>query len=164
MKKTFIAALLMAGLATSGMAQGRVNQVQSKDGGRGEKGRHRVESPEQQARKATERLDRELSLTEKQRSEVYKIHLDRAKNMAISREKAQKQRLKEIKKMESERSDSEKKLNRILNSQQQAKYASLKQSRAEKFKDRRAYSSKKRGDMARRDSSNRSRASVRPGR
>lgn len=161
MKKTFIAALLLAGLATSGMAQVKGNRVQAKDG---ERGRHRVENPEKQAQVATDRLDKQLNLTDKQKSEVYKINLERARNMAVSREKARKQRLQEIKKMKDERADTEKKLNRVLNSEQKAKYASLQKSRADRFKDRKDRDHKRKGNVARRDSSNRGRVAVRPGR
>lgn len=163
MKKTLIAAVLLAGLATSGMAQEKANRIQTRHGGQIERGRHKTESPEQQARSATDRLNKQLSLTDKQASEVYKINLDRAKNMAVAREKAQKQRLQEMKKIESERADSEKRLNRVLNNEQQAKYASLKNSRAERFKDRKGRSDKKQKNVARRDSSNRARAAVRSG-
>lgn len=164
MKKTIIAAVLLAGLATSGMAQEKANRVQTRHGGQNDRGRNKIESPEQQARLATDRMDKQLSLTDKQKSEVYKINLNRAKNMAVAREKAQKQRLQEIKKMESERAESEKKLNRVLNNEQQAKYASLKKSREEKFKNRKGRFDRKKGIVAKRDSSNRGRTAARSGR
>ena len=107
MKKTLIAAVLLAGLATSGMAQEKSNRAQARHGGQFEKSRNKMASPEQQARQATDRLDKQLSLTDKQKSEVYKINLDRAKNMAVAREKAQKQRLQQLKKIESERAAGE---------------------------------------------------------
>lgn len=160
MKKTLIAAVLLAGLATSGMAQEKGNRVQSRQF---ERGRDRTVSPEQQARQATDRLDKQLSLSDKQKSEVYKINLDRAKNMAVAREKAQKQRLKQLKKMESERADNDKKLSRVLNSEQQAKYASMKKKRSDKFRERKDRSDKKQRNVARRDSGNRGRVAVRPG-
>src|SRR5690349_16906282 len=163
MKKTLIAAVLLAGLATSGMAQEKANRVQARHGGQFERGRDRVASPEQQARQATDKLDKQLSLTDKQKSEVYKINLDRARNMAVAREKAQKQRLQQLKKMESERANNDKKLNRVLNSEQQAKYASLKKSRAEKFRDRKGRSDKKQRNVAKRGSGNRGRVAARPG-
>ncbi|PRY53784.1 hypothetical protein B0I27_103254 [Arcticibacter pallidicorallinus] len=158
MKKTLIAALLLAGLATSGIAQEKAKRTQNRHGGqleRFERGRNRIASPEQQARQATDRLDKQLSLSDKQKSEVYKINLKRAKNMAVAREKSQKQRLQQLKQMESERADNEKRLSRVLNSQQQAKYASLKQSRAEKLRDRKGSSIKRQKNVAKRDSSNR---------
>lgn len=167
MKKTLIAALLLAGLATSGIAQEKANRAQSRHGGkleRPERGRNRIVSPEQQARQATDRLDKQLSLTDKQKSEVYKINLKRAKNMAVAREKSQKQRLKQLRQIESERADNDKRLSRVLNSEQQTKYASLKKSRAEKFRDRKGRSVKKQRNVARRDSSNRAGVAVRPGR
>lgn len=163
MKKTLIAAVLLAGLATSGIAQEKANRIQARHGGQNEKGRNRIESPEQQARLATDRMDKQLSLTDKQKSEVYKINLDRAKNMSVAREKAQKQRLQEWKKMESERADNEKRLNRVLNNEQQAKFASLKKSREEKFKNRKGRFDKKKGVVAKRDSSNRGRTAARSG-
>lgn len=161
MKKTLIAAVLLAGLATSGMAQEKANRT--RHGGQNERSRNRIESPEQQARLATDRMDKQLSLTDKQKSEVYRINLDRAKNMSVAREKAQKQRLQEWKKMESERADNEKRLNRVLNNEQQAKYASLKKSREEKFKNRKGRFDKKKGVVAKRDSSNRGRTAARSG-
>lgn len=166
MKKTFIVALLLAGLATSGIAQEKGNRTQTKRSGhseRVERGRNRILSPEQQARQATDRLDKQLSLTDKQKSEVYKINLKRAKNMAVAREKAQKQRLQQLKQMESERADNDKRLNRVLNSEQQAKYASLKKTKTDKFRDRKGHSVKKQRNVARRDSSNRGNAVIRRG-
>lgn len=160
MKKTLIAAVLLAGLATSGMAQEKANRAQTRQI---ERSRDRIVSPEQQARQATDRLDKQLSLSDKQKSEVYKINLERAKNMAVAREKAHKQRLQELKKMESERTNNDKKINRVLNSEQQAKYASLKKKRADKFSERKNHSDRKQRNVARRDSGNRGRVSVKPG-
>lgn len=162
MKKTLIAAVLLAGLATSGIAQDRIGRNDHRGDSNRDKGRNRVESPEKQARLATDRLDKQLDLTDKQKSEVYKLNLDRAKNMAVSREKAKKQRLEQMKRMESERNDNEKKLNRILNSDQQAKYASLKKSRADKFRNGRKQSDRKQRNVSRRDSSNRPGVIARP--
>lgn len=159
MKKIIIAALLIAGIATTGFSQERSDRSKGKDGQRRERVSQRIQNPEERARLATDKLEKELSLTEKQKSEVYKINLDRAKKVSKSHELAQKQREDQRKKMQNEFVSSEKKLNNILNSEQRNKYASLKESRSKKFNDHKGQF-KKGEKNVRRDTSGRGRASI----
>ncbi|EOR94871.1 hypothetical protein ADIARSV_1976 [Arcticibacter svalbardensis MN12-7] len=129
MKKSIITALLFAGFATAGFSQERnIQRVDRND--------KRMESPEQQSRLATDRMDKQLSLSENQKTQIYNLNLDRAKKMNKAHEKAEKQRMEQHKKMQAEHASSDRKINSVLSPAQQSKYASLKKERADKFKGR----------------------------
>lgn len=153
MKKLIITALLFAGLATAGFSQERNAQHV-------ERNNKRMESPEQRARLMTDRMDKQLVLSEKQKTQIYNLNLDRAKKMTKAHEKAEKQRLEQHKQMQAEQASSDKKINSVLNSDQQRKYASLKKERADKFKGRRGNPNKRNKKLADRDSSQRNRPSL----
>ncbi|WP_069660834.1 hypothetical protein [Arcticibacter eurypsychrophilus] len=131
MKNLIITALLFAGFATAGFSQERNTQ-------RLERNNKRIESPEQRARLATDRMDKQLVLSEKQKTQIYNLNLNRAKKMTKAHEKAEKQRMEQHKQMLVEHASSDRKINSVLSPAQQSKYASLKKGRADKFKGRRS--------------------------
>ena len=152
MKKSIITALLFAGFATAGFSQERNAQ-------RVERNDKRMESPEQRARLTTDRMDKQLSLSEKQKTQIYNLNLDRARKMTKAHEKAEKQRMEQHKQMQAERASSDRKINSILSPAQQSKYASLKKDRADKFKGRRGNPNRRNKNVADRDASPKNRPS-----
>jgi protein CpxP len=93
-------------------------------------------NPEQRAERVASQLQEQLSLTDKQKAEVYKIEVEKLKKQAESR----KDRSQEMKKLsesrKAEMKESEEKLAKILTADQKAKYESMKAERKEKMKDR----------------------------
>ena len=124
MKKLILAALLITGISVTGFSQDRA--------------RHTKKTPEQRAQFMTDAMDKKLSLSDKQRSEIYKVHLDRARDMEKNHSEAMKRGEKDRSKMKGQFEASEKKIDRILNSSQKKAYAELKAQRHEKGKHHKA--------------------------
>ena len=110
--------LLITALVTGVIASGYSQQQKHDRSQRPERTERRQQAPEERAKRYADHLDKQLNLTEKQEKEVYALHL---KNINV-RDRVQKNRLeqrqKDLKKMRSERDESERRLNKILSPNQ----------------------------------------------
>ncbi len=120
MKKIIFTALLFVGFTTLGFSQDRPQREKK--------------TPEERAQLMTDNLAKKLSLTEKQKSEVYKINLDRAKEMDKSFAKSKDERKQAFEQQKKQFEASEEKLNKVLTDDQKKTYAELKAQRMERMK------------------------------
>lgn len=120
MKKIIFTALLFMGFATAGFSQERPQREKK--------------TPEERAQLMTDNLAKKLSLTDKQKSEVYKINLDRAKEINKSMTKTSEERKKAFEQQKKQFQASEEKINKVLTDDQKKTYAELKTRRTEKMK------------------------------
>lgn len=116
MKQLILSAILFLGITTTGFSQERNQRVQK--------------SPEGKAQRMTDALDHKLSLTDKQKAEIYKINLDRAQSAGDF--KKNKREVSSQRKAQFE--VNENKILNVLNAEQKASYNELKAQRLEKFK------------------------------
>lgn len=116
MKKLLLTALLFAGIATTGFSQAGPRQERT---------------PEQRAQMMTEGLAKRLTLTDQQKSEVYKINLDRANQMTKFRELSQEDRKKEMSKMKELSDASEAKILALLTDDQKKAFKEMQEKRKE---------------------------------
>jgi Spy/CpxP family protein refolding chaperone len=93
-------------------------------------------NPEQRAERVASQLQEKLSLTDAQKSEVYKIEVEKLKKQADSRKDQSKEMKKLSESRKAEMKESEEKLAKVLTADQKAKYESMKAERKEKMKDR----------------------------
>lgn len=120
MKKLILGAILFLGITATGFSQERPQRVQK--------------SPEERAQRMTDALDQKLSLTANQKSEIYKINLERAKaagDFHKNRKEAGSQRKDNFK------AGGDKILN-VLTAEQKVTYNEWKAQRANKFKSHRS--------------------------
>lgn len=93
-------------------------------------------TPEQRAERIASQLKEKLALTDAQKTEVYKIEVEKAKKQ----DEWRKERMQEMKKVaenrKAEMKDSDDKLAKVLTPEQKAKYQSLKAERKDRIKDR----------------------------
>lgn len=120
MKKAILVAFLFAGIASAGFSQEKGHKERT----------HK--SPEERAQLMTDALSKKLSLTDKQKAEVYKVQLDRAKEMEKLKANADERRTKDMAKVKGSFEESEKKIERILDDNQKKTYQELKAQRKEK--------------------------------
>lgn len=143
MKKIILTALLFAGLATTGFSQERP-------------GKHQREhkTPEQRAQHMTEALSKKLSLNDNQKNEIYKINLERAKEMEKLHSSNQKRDKKDFEQGKKLFEESDKKISKVLNNDQRKQYEDLKAQRKEHAKDRKGEFRKKLRDGKRGEAEN----------
>lgn len=120
MKKIIFTALLFMGLATVGFSQDRPQREKK--------------TPEERAQLMTDHLAKKLSLSDKQKSEIYKINLDRAKEMDKSMAKTSAERKQAFEQQKKQFEASDEKINKVLTDDQKKSYAELKAQRMEKMK------------------------------
>ncbi|WP_374166214.1 hypothetical protein [Arcticibacter sp. MXS-1] len=120
MKKTILTAALFMALSISTFSQ--------------EKPSRQKKSPEERAQLMTDHLSQKLSLNEKQKSEVYQINLDRAKEMEKIRASAAEDRKKMFEQQMQERKDADDKINKLLSDDQKKTFADLRQQQQEKVR------------------------------
>ena len=117
MKKLILSAIFLLGISASGFSQERNKRDQF--------------SPEERAQKMTDMLDNRLSLSADQKSKIYRINLDRAKEMG----KFEGQRgTKDLSKRKATYQANEEKILRVLNKNQKESYKKLKADRMAKMK------------------------------
>ena len=81
MKKVIFSVILFSGLATAGFSQERQQRPQWSS--QGNEQRNQL-SPEERAKRMTENLDQQLSLSASQKRSIYQIYLERAQAMSNS--------------------------------------------------------------------------------
>lgn len=86
-------------------------------------------TPEQRAKMMTERLTKELNLTETQQKSVYDLNLKMAQQMEQNREKGRADREEMRQQMESRRKEQSAEMKKILNDEQFAKWEKLQSQR-----------------------------------
>lgn len=119
MKRLILSAILFLGITATGFSQERPQRVQK--------------SPEERAQKMTDALDQKLSLSATQKSEIYKINLERAKaagDFRKGRKEAGSQKRDNFK-------ASDDKILSVLTADQKVTYNEWKAQRADKFKNHR---------------------------
>jgi protein CpxP len=127
MKKFILSAILFISMGTMAMAQ----TTESKKVQR---------TPEERAQRATDMLDKKLSLTADQKSKIYALNLNDMKNLKTKHVKGKKRDMTAMKAAMEERDT---KINSILDEKQRASYKEWKEKRKEGMKD---HARKRRGD------------------
>lgn len=112
MKNTILTLLLLVGFTTVALSQ---NQPQREK-----------RTPEQRAQIMTDRMAEKLSLTDKQKADIYKINLDRAKEMENFHAKASAERKKAFEEQKKIVKETDDKINKLLTDDQKTAYANLK--------------------------------------
>lgn len=120
MKKIILSAILFLGLTATGFSQERPQRVQK--------------SPEERAQRITDVLDKKLSLTDNQKTQIYQINLERAQSM--SNFKGTKKDGQDISNRKAQFEASENRILSILSDSQKVTYNQLKAEREAKFKNR----------------------------
>jgi len=120
MKKFIFTALLFISLGTMSFAQTN-----------GQKRQHKT--PEERAQHTADMLEKKLSLTADQKSQIYAIHLEGMKNFKKKGNDGQKFDGAAMKSAMEDRDD---KINKVLNDTQRNAYKELKAKKAEAMKDR----------------------------
>ncbi|MEJ6979279.1 DUF4890 domain-containing protein [Pedobacter sp. P351] len=120
MKKIILSAILFLGLTATGFSQERTQRVQK--------------TPEERAHRITDALDKKLSLTDNQKTQIYQINLERAQAMSNSR--GTKRDGKDLSNKKAQFEAGEDRILSILNDSQKATYNQLKAEREAKFKNR----------------------------
>ncbi|MGB4774406.1 MAG: hypothetical protein WBP45_04485 [Daejeonella sp.] len=119
MKKLMITTALLCGLLTVGYTQDL-------------KEKHK-KNPEERAQLMTASLEKKLNLTSDQKSKIYEINLDRAKKMDDLNETYRKEKIEKRKKL---MEGHDKKLNKVLTSDQQKSYEEFKAQHRERMQKR----------------------------
>jgi len=137
MKKFMVTTALVASLISLGYSQERAGRHRN-DGERIEqsKGVRQPRTPQQRAQMATDALEKKLSLTAEQRAKVYDLNLERAENRDKSMKSEREFRETQKKNQKALMEESEKKLNKILNIEQQKSYDEMKKQSRERMKTR----------------------------
>ena len=120
MKKFILTALLFIGMGTMSFAQTN-----------GQKRQHKT--PEERAQHVTDMLEKKLSLTADQKSQIYAINLEGIKNFKTKGNDGKRFDRTAMKATMKDRDD---KINKVLNDSQRAAYTELKAKKAEAMKDR----------------------------
>ncbi len=128
MKKLMITATLLVGLISFGFSQVK------RDSMRAQHSERMVKSPEERAKMSTEALAKRLSLTDKQKQEVYAVNLERAKKMEKLRSTEDEFRKSQMEKYQSLMDDSDKKLDKILTDEQRKNYEQMRAQQKERMK------------------------------
>lgn len=117
MRKLILSAILLAGLTSSGFSQNRPQKS--------------LRTPEERAQRITNELDQKLSLSQKQKQEIYKITLERAQTRQHARgSKTDRANFQKREKFDNQ----EDKISKVLNSKQLSVYNQHKIERKERFK------------------------------
>ena len=133
MKKILTFAALVVGLGLSSQAQDAPKKMKEGRKFMGSKEMVQKRSPEEIAKMRTERLDKELKFTDKQRQEVYAIQLEQAKKRKLNADHQKQMRQQQHNEMKTYHED----LSKLLTPEQQKLMK-------EKFANRQAF--RKRGD------------------
>ena len=121
MKKLILSTFLFLGLALSGYSQPNADRAQK--------------TPEERAQRMTDMMDKKLSLSESQKTQIYQVNLERARAMSNRKDNRQdKDSVNRRKEFET----TENRIERILNANQKAEYQKLKEERKEKMKEHRS--------------------------
>ncbi|MGV6945316.1 hypothetical protein [Sphingobacterium kyonggiense] len=121
MKKVFAIAALIAGVTFAASAQDKkpeVRQEVQKERKMKVDHQRKAKSPEEVAKLKTEHMDKALKLTEQQKQDIYKFHLDKAKKLEVKREELMKAREVHRKEMRAEHET----LKKLLTPEQQELY------------------------------------------
>ena len=120
MKKVIFSTILFLGLTATGFSQEKIQSVQK--------------TPEERAQRITDALDKKLSLTDNQKTQIYQINLERAQSM--SNFKGPKKDGQAISNRKAQFEASEGRILSILSDSQKVTYNQLKAEREAKFKNR----------------------------
>lgn len=120
MKRLIFSAILFVGLATTGFSQ--------------EMQKRAPKTPEERAQHMTDGLDKKLSLTDAQKTQIYQINLERAQAMDKFRAENTRPDREQVKQ---QFEASETKILNVLTDSQKATFNELKAERMEKMKEHR---------------------------
>lgn len=138
MRKLMITTALIASLTTLGYSQ---DKQQGRPAGRPGAERPRMErepqTPEQRAQRATDALEKKLSLTADQKVKIYALNLERAQKMGKTMKAEREYRKEQLEKQKSYMEETDKKLSRILSDEQKKSYEEMKKDGRERMKARR---------------------------
>ncbi len=120
MKKLILSAMLFIGLSATGFSQEQAKRV--------------VKTPEERAQRMTDVLEKKLTLTKDQKTQIYQVNLDRARAVdKIKKDQANVDRSK----IKEQFKTSDEKIVSILDEKQRVTYTQLKADRKEKMKNHR---------------------------
>lgn len=131
MRKLILTAALFIGMGTMAFAQNTDSKREQK-------------TPEERAQRATDMLDKKLSLSADQKSKIYALNLDGMKKMKANHVKGEKRDRSAMKAAMEERDN---KINNILNEKQRVTYKELQEKRKDAMKKHTGKMQKK-GDKA----------------
>ena len=117
MKKLVLSAILFLGLTVTGFSQEKKEKVQK--------------TPEERAQMMTDMINKKLTLTESQKTQIYQINLERTKAMTADKTKDAKVDRSQLKQ---QAEANENKILAVLNESQKATYQQMKAERMEKAK------------------------------
>ena len=94
-------------------------------------------SPEKRAEMMTERMAKQLELSEAQKQQVYAIHLEYAQKRQVEMEARRETMEKRREAMKSEIKEQETRINGVLSKEQQEKWETIRMENREKMRERR---------------------------
>ncbi|MDP3466763.1 MAG: hypothetical protein Q8S11_00410 [Daejeonella sp.] len=137
MKKILIIAALFVGVITSGFAQDTTpGKRPAGPGPHGQRSAQEMKTPEERAKMSADALEKRLNLSQEQKDKVYALHLERAVKMEKLRKSEMDMRKSQMEKRREIMNESEKKMNKILNAEQQKAMEEMKQKAKERMKNR----------------------------
>ena len=122
MKKLLIIAALFVGFINAGNAQ----DTQERKRPEGQRPEHEMKTPEERARMSADALEKRLNLSQEQKEKVYTLHLERAEKMDKIQKSEMEHRKAQMEKRKEIMDETEKKMSKILNNEQQKKLDEMK--------------------------------------
>lgn len=135
MKKLLIITALFVGIATTGFAQD-TTQRKKIQGSHGQRPAQEMKTPEERAKMYADALEKRLNLSQEQKDQVYTLNLERAAKMEKLRKSEMDMRKSHMEKRREIMNESEKKMNKILNDEQQKTLKEMKEKGSERMKER----------------------------
>jgi Spy/CpxP family protein refolding chaperone len=137
MKKLLIITALFVGIITSGYAQDTTERKRPQGHGlHGQGFAQEMKTPEDRAKMSADALEKRLNLSQEQKDKVYALHLERGEKMEKLRKSEMDMRKSQMENRREIMNDSEKKMNKILNDEQQKTMEEMKQKGKERMKNR----------------------------
>lgn len=99
-------------------------------------------TPEQRAERTATQLQTKLALTNDQKTEVYKIEVEKLKKQENWRKESRDEMTKKMEARKADIKESQEKFDKVLTADQKAKYEALKAARKENMKDRKGRQSR----------------------
>ena len=137
MKKLLIITALFVGVISTGFAQDSTQRKRPAGSGpHGQRFAQQMKTPEERAKMSADALEKRLNLSQEQKDKVYALHLERAAKMEKLRKSEMDMRKAQMEKRREIMNESEKKMNKILNADQQKAMEEMKQKAKERMKQR----------------------------
>lgn len=137
MKKLLIITALFIGVISTGFAQDSTQRKRpAGPGHHRQMSAQQMKTPEERAKMSTDALEKKLNLSQQQKDKVYALNLERAQKLEKLHKSEMDQRKSQMEKRKEIMMESEKKMNKILNDEQQKAMEEMKQNAKERMKQR----------------------------